>query len=228
MTAQPSRLEFVPQLGCAAPAVLLAVSGTPAETAERMQGRRPMDRDDELLALIAGGNESAFRELVERHVDRAYALALRILRNGADAEDVVQDTLLKIWSHRGTWQTGRAKFSTWLYRVVTNRCLDMRRRPKTEGMEEAPEMVDAQPDALTTLQRHETSDLLAQEMERLPDQQRVALILSYYDDLSNAQIAEVMDTTVQAVESLLKRGRQHLRRQLHGARADICRMFTDD
>ena len=228
MTAQPSRLEFMPQLGCAAPAVLLAVSGTPAETAERMQGRRPMDRDDELLALIAGGNESAFRELVERHVDRAYALALRILRNGADAEDVVQDTLLKIWSHRGTWQTGRAKFSTWLYRVVTNRCLDMRRRPKTEGMEEAPEMVDAQPDALTTLQRHETSDLLAQEMERLPDQQRVALILSYYDDLSNAQIAEVMDTTVQAVESLLKRGRQHLRRQLHGARADICRMFTDD
>ncbi len=228
MNAQPSRLEFVQKSGCAAPAVLLAVGGAATETAERMQGRRPMDRDDELLDLIAGGNEGAFRELVERHVDRAYALALRILRNGADAEDVVQDTLLKIWSHRGTWQAGRAKFSTWLYRVVTNRCLDMRRRPKTEGMEEAPEMVDAQPDALTTLQRHETSDLLAQEMERLPDQQRVALILSYYDDLSNAQIAEVMDTTVQAVESLLKRGRQHLRRQLDGARADICRTFTAD
>lgn len=228
MNAQPSRLEFVPQTVCASPALRLTVGGPLPETADRMQGRRPMDRDDELLELIAGGKECAFRELVERHVDRAYALALRILRNGADAEDVVQDTLLKIWSHRGTWQSGRAKFTTWLYRVVTNRCLDMRRRPKAEGMDEAPEVVDAQPDALTTLQRHETSDLLVQEMERLPDQQRVALILSYYDDLSNAQIAEVMETTVQAVESLLKRGRQHLRRQLEGARADICRMFTAD
>jgi RNA polymerase sigma-70 factor (ECF subfamily) len=226
MNAQASHLEFVPQSVCASPALLLARSTSVAVGVERTEGRRPMDRDDELLELITGGDEGAFRELVERHVDRAYALALRILRNGADAEDVVQDTLLKIWSHRGSWQSGRAKFSTWLYRVVTNRCLDMRRRPKTEGMDEAPEMVDAQPDALTTLQRHEASDLLAREMERLPDQQRVALILSYYDDLSNAQIAEVMDTTVQAVESLLKRGRQHLRRQLDGARADICRTFT--
>jgi RNA polymerase sigma-70 factor (ECF subfamily) len=226
MNAQASHLEFVPQSVCASPALLLARSTSVAVGVERTEGRRPMDRDDELLELITGGDEGAFRELVERHVDRAYALALRILRNGADAEDVVQDTLLKIWSHRGSWQSGRAKFSTWLYRVVTNRCLDMCRRPKTEGMDEAPEMVDAQPDALTTLQRHEASDLLAREMERLPDQQRVALILSYYDDLSNAQIAEVMDTTVQAVESLLKRGRQHLRRQLDGARADICRTFT--
>ncbi|HEV2555699.1 MAG TPA: RNA polymerase sigma factor [Bosea sp. (in: a-proteobacteria)] len=226
MNAQASHLEFVPQSVCPSPALLLARSTSVAVGVERTEGRRPMDRDDELLELITGGDEGAFRELVERHVDRAYALALRILRNGADAEDVVQDTLLKIWSHRGSWQSGRAKFSTWLYRVVTNRCLDMRRRPKTEGMDEAPEMVDAQPDALTTLQRHEASDLLAREMERLPDQQRVALILSYYDDLSNAQIAEVMDTTVQAVESLLKRGRQHLRRQLDGARADICRTFT--
>lgn len=228
MNAQASRLDFVPQTVCASPAMLLAAGGPLPETAERMQGRRPMDRDDELLELITQGDEGAFRELVERHVDRAYALALRILRNGADAEDVVQDTLLKIWSHRGTWQSGRAKFSTWLYRVVTNRCLDLRRRPKTEDMDAAPEVVDARPDALTTLQRHEASDLLAREMERLPDQQRVALILSYYDDLSNAQIAEVMDTTVQAVESLLKRGRQHLRRQLDGAQADICRSFTVD
>lgn len=226
MSSQASRLDFVPDTMGAPIALLLGHEAALPPALERLEGRRPMDRDDELLELITQGDEAAFRELVERHVDRAYALALRILRNGADAEDVVQDTLLKIWSHRGSWQSGRAKFSTWLYRVVTNRCLDMRRRPKTEGMDEAPEIVDAQPDALTTLQRHEASDLLAREMERLPDQQRVALILSYYDDLSNAQIAEVMDTTIQAVESLLKRGRQHLRRQLDGPRAEICRSFT--
>lgn len=228
MSAQASHLDFLPQTVCAPLALLLDQNAPVPRALERLESRRPMDRDDELLERIARGEEGAFRELVERHVDRAYALALRILRNGADAEDVVQDTLLKIWSQRGSWQSGRAKFSTWLYRVVTNRCLDMRRRPKTEGMDNAPETVDAQPDALVTLQRHEASDLLAREMERLPDQQRVALILSYYDDLSNSQIAEVMDTTVQAVESLLKRGRQHLRRQLDGAQADICRSFTVD
>lgn len=190
--------------------------------------RRPLDRDDELLRLIALSDETAFRQLVERHVDRAYALALRILRNAADAEDVVQDTLLKIWTHRGSWETGRAKFTTWLYRVVTNRCLDMRRRPQTEGMENLPEIIDEQPDALTALHRHEVNDLLTREMGRLPDQQRVALILSYYDDFSNAQIAEIMETTVSAVEALLKRGRQHLRKHLRRSERDIRQSFTDD
>jgi len=228
MSGQASHLNFVPQMVSAPLALLLDQSAAMPQALERLESRRPMDRDDELLELITLGDDAAFRELVERHVDRAYALALRILRNGADAEDVVQDTLLKIWSQRGTWQSGRAKFSTWLYRVVTNRCLDLRRRPKTEDMDNAPEVVDAQPDALVTLQRHEVSDLLAREMERLPDQQRVALILSYYDDLTNSQIAEVMDTTVQAVESLLKRGRQHLRQQLNSTERDICRSFTVD
>lgn len=228
MCSQASHRDFVPKTVCPLPAALLGQDAAMPRALARLESRRPMDRDDELLELITQGDEGAFRELVGRHVDRAYALALRILRNGADAEDVVQDTLLKIWSQRGTWQSGRAKFSTWLYRVVTNRCLDLRRRPKTEDMDNAPEVVDANPDALSTLQRHEVSDLLAREMERLPDQQRVALILSYYDDLSNAQIAEVMDTTIQAVESLLKRGRQHLRKQLHSAERDICRSFTGD
>lgn len=194
----------------------------------RVASMRPMDRDDELLALISNGNQAAFRELVERHADRAYALAFRILREAADAEDVVQDTLLKIWSHRGSWNAGRARFSTWLYRVVTNRCLDMLRRPRNEEMEAAPEIADTTPSAAATLERQEVSDLLSREIQRLPDQQRIALILSYYDDLPNAQIAEIMDTTVQAVESLLKRGRQHLRQQLKRAEADIRQTFTDD
>jgi RNA polymerase sigma-70 factor (ECF subfamily) len=103
---------------------------------------RPLDEDDQLLRLIAQHDEPAFRKLVERHIDRAFGLALRILRNAADAEDVVQDSMLKVWTHRGTWQEGKARFSTWLYRVVTNRCLDLRRRPRTEDMESAPELVN--------------------------------------------------------------------------------------
>ncbi len=184
--------------------------------------------DDALLARIANNDQNAFRVLVERHIDRAYGLALRILSNRADAEDIVQDTLLKIWLHRGRWESGRAKFSTWLYRVVTNRCIDVRRQPRSEDIEQAPEVADDRPLAITEIQKHEVNTMLDAAMGRLPDQQRVALILSYHENMSNGDIAEVMQTTVIAVESLLKRGRQRLRELLRRSEKDIRGSFTDD
>ncbi|MGV8831125.1 MAG: RNA polymerase sigma factor [Devosia sp.] len=189
---------------------------------------RPLDEDDMLLARIASGDEAAFRALVERHIDRAYGLALRILRNPTDAEDVAQDVILKVWTQRGNWQTGRARFSTWLYRVVTNRCLDLHRRPRTEDIDQVPESADSRPDAVDHIHRSEVTSLLDAAMGQLPEQQRIALILSYTDDLRNAEIAEIMETTVMAVESLLKRGRQQLRHFLRNAEGDIRDSFTSD
>jgi RNA polymerase sigma-70 factor (ECF subfamily) len=186
-----------------------------------------VDEDRELLDRLADGDETAFRVLVERHIDRAYAIALRIAGNAADAEDVVQDTMLKVWTHRGRWQHGRAKFSTWLYRVVSNRCIDLRRKPRNENVDAVPEVADPQPDASSIVERNEVSNLLEIAMQRLPEQQRVAVILSYHEDMSNGEIAEVMDTTVAAVESLLKRGRQQLRELLRKHERDIRNAFTD-
>ncbi|MBR0961989.1 RNA polymerase sigma factor [Bradyrhizobium japonicum] len=185
------------------------------------------DEDSELLDKLATGDEVAFRMLVERHIDRAYAIALRIVGNAADAEDVVQDSMLKIWSHRGRWQHGRAKFSTWLYRVISNRCIDLRRKPRTENVEAVPEVADSQPGAVELIERNELNDMLELAMQRLPDQQRVAVILSYHENMSNGEIAQVMDTTVAAVESLLKRGRQQLRQLLRKHERDIRTAFTD-
>src|SRR5215470_2640587 len=185
------------------------------------------DGDGELLDRIGDGDEAAFQLLVQRHIDRAYAIALRIVGNAADAEDVVQDTMLKVWSHRGRWQHGRAKFSTWLYRVISNRCIDLRRKPRNEDVDAVPEMADPQPDASSLIERNEVRDLLEVAMQRLPEQQRLAVILSYHENMSNGEIAEVMDTTVAAVESLLKRGRQQLRELLRRHERDICRAFTD-
>lgn len=206
-----------------------------ADVAERasvdspvLTGNPAMNSDDELLARIAVADEAAFRCLVERHLDRAYGLALRILGNGADAEDVVQDTLLKVWTHRGRWESGRAKFSTWLYRVVMNRCIDLRRQPRGEDVESIAEPIDSQPDAVTAMHRHEVNDMLETAMAKVPDQQRLALILSYHQELSNSEIAEVMDTTVPAVESLLKRGRQRLRELLRRSESDIRQSFASD
>lgn len=193
--------------------------------------RRPPDgeiSDDDLLRCVAEDDEAAFRELVGRHIDRAYGLALRILRNAADADDVVQDTFLKVWIHRHRWECGRAKFSTWIYRVVSNRCIDLRRQPRSENVDGVPEPADQRPDAVTAMQRHEVNDMLETAMTRLPDQQRVAVILSYHDNMTNQEIAEVMDTTVSAVESLLKRGRQQLRKMLRRWERDIRQSFADD
>lgn len=185
------------------------------------------DEDSELLDKLATGDEVAFRMLVERHIDRAYAIALRIVGNAADAEDVVQDTMLKIWSHRGRWQHGRAKFSTWLYRVISNRCIDLRRKPRNENVETVPEVADDQPGAVELIERNELNGMLELAMQRLPEQQRIAVILSYHENMSNGEIAQVMDTTVAAVESLLKRGRQQLRQLLRKHERDIRTAFTD-
>ena len=199
-----------------------------AKDAPPLVRARMRDEDDELLARIGRHDQAAFRRLVEKHIDRCYALALRILNNAADAEDVVQDVMLKVWSHRGTWQEGNARFSTWLYRVVTNRCLDLRRKPVTEDMEKAPELADGRPDAVSTIQEGEVASMLDRAMSKLPQNQRIAIILSYTDDLSNPEIAEIMETTVTAVESLLKRGRQQLRQLLRNSERAIRDSFTKD
>lgn len=185
------------------------------------------DIDEELLDRLAANDEVAFRLLVERHIDRAFGIALRLLGSRADAEDVVQDTMLKVWTHRGQWERGRAKFSTWLYRVVTNRCIDLHRRPRTDNVDAVPEPIDVKPDAFSTMQRDEVTKLLESAMQRLPEQQRVAVILSYHESMSNGEIAEVMSTTVAAVESLLKRGRQQLREILRRHEPDILHSLSD-
>ena len=187
---------------------------------------RPRDEDDLLLQAIADDDRGAFARLVSRHADRGYALALRILKNPSDADDVVQDSFMKLWMHRKRMEIGRAKFSTWLYRVITNRCIDLTRMPRMNDLDEAPEPADDRADVITTMHRASMASLLEAALARLPDQQRVAVILSYHEAMSNAEIAEVMDTTVMAVESLLKRGRQQLRKVLAHSEADIRQSFT--
>ncbi|HEY4985289.1 MAG TPA: sigma-70 family RNA polymerase sigma factor, partial [Bradyrhizobium sp.] len=130
--------------------------------------RTPLPDDDEgLINRLAANDEAAFRKLVERHIDRAFAIALRILRSRADAEDVVQDSMLKVWTHRGQWQHGRAKFSTWLYRVVTNRCIDLHRQPRTDNVDAVPEPIDTRPDVVSAMHRDEVTQMLESAMQRL-------------------------------------------------------------
>ena len=183
--------------------------------------------DEALLELMRADDVEAYRALVERHMNRAFGVAMRVLKNPTDAEDVAQDAFVKAWTNRHRWEAGRAKFSTWLYRVVVNRCIDLRRLPSEEWIDDVPEPADDAEDSVSLIHRRQVYGRLEDALGRLPTQQRVAVVLSYYEDLSNAEIAEVMNTSVSAVESLLKRGRKGLREILRHSEADVKIVFGD-
>ncbi|WP_244327779.1 sigma-70 family RNA polymerase sigma factor [Roseibium sp. RKSG952] len=179
------------------------------------------------MMRIAGGDERAFGVIVNRHARKAHAIAFRILNNSADAEDVVQDILTRIWTRRGQWQPGRSKFTTWLYRVVMNGCIDFLRKPKFNTMDKLPDVEDVCPDQMQQMARQQAAEMLNRAVEQLPEQQRVAVLLSYNETLTNPEIALVMETTVMAVESLLKRGRQRLREILARQNETVSPLLND-
>ena len=186
------------------------------------------DSDEALMAQIRAGSQTAYRRLVNRHLKRTYALARRLTGNEAEAEDVVQDAFLQVWQRRTQWSdVGGARFTTWLYRVVVNRCIDHKRRPVGQDLETVAEPSDSAPDAVSTSHRRQVAARLSDAQNKLTPQQRAAVTLFYYENLSNADIAAVMQISVGAVESLLKRARQQLRLLLR-ASAQAARDSFDD
>ena len=171
------------------------------------------DSDEALMARIARGDEPAYRTLTRRHLPAMLGLARRILGNAADAEDVAQEAMLRVWTHAPRWQP-LAAFRTWLTRVVVNLCLDRKRRAPWVDLEAAGELVDPTPHAGEAVEHDERERLLAAAIAELPARQRTAIVLTYGDGMSNAQVAEILDTSVSAVETLLIRGKQNLRRAL--------------
>ena len=172
--------------------------------------------DDGLLALVAEGDRRAFAQLMDRHIDRAHGLAKRVLGNRSDAEDVVQDAFMKVWQKAGQWEPGRAQFSTWLYRVVVNRCLDLKRKPVNAALDNVAEQSDDRPDAYEDIEARERQATIAKAVADLPERQRTAIALSYTAGMSNAQAAETMEISVKAFESLLVRAKRELRGRLSG------------
>jgi RNA polymerase sigma-70 factor (ECF subfamily) len=181
--------------------------------------------DDALMARAGRGDKSAFAVLVRRHLARATAIAQRILGNRSDAEEVVQEAFLRCWQKAPDWQPAespgsaakageRAQFATWLYRVLTNLCLDRRRRPQPVELEVAGEIADTRDDGFAQTERGEVGKRVAEAMARLPDRQRAALALCYYEDLGNIEAAAALDISIGALESLLVRGRRALRDSL--------------
>jgi len=169
--------------------------------------------DQELMARIARGDGEAFRQLSRRHARSALALARRISGNDATAEELVQEAFLRVWVHAPRWRPDAA-FRTWLYRIVVNLCLNERRRQPSLPLAEAGDPPDPSTGPDVEIAAQERDRLVAAAIDALPARQRAAVVLSYHDGLSNAEAAEVLDTSVAAVETLLVRAKRTLRTAL--------------
>ncbi|WP_422362844.1 RNA polymerase sigma factor [Pyruvatibacter mobilis] len=180
--------------------------------------------DAAFAARIACGEQAAMREAVEEFLPQVFATAKRMLRNEADAEEVAQETFLRIWNSVGTWTPKGARLRTWVVRIAINLCYDRMRRKsygKSDPLEAAPEMADDAPDAVARLAARDQSSLLEQAMNGLPERQRLALQLVHFDEMSNGEAAETMDVSVDALESLLARGRRGLKAALMGHKDEL-------
>jgi RNA polymerase sigma-70 factor (ECF subfamily) len=178
--------------------------------------------DASLMVAFQGGDESAFETLVDRHRERVFRLACRYLRDENAADDLAQETFLRVYRSKHTWRP-EAKFSTWLYRVTANACLnELRARRARRGVEATapggaggdalpegpdPKAVDPGASAL----KGELAMVVREAVDRLPEDQRTAVLLSKYEGLSYRDLAEAMDRSVPAVKSLLVRARENLR-----------------
>ena len=173
-------------------------------------------QDLRLMAAVAGGDEDALRRLMERHLGRVVGLAQRILGTPDGADDVAQEVFTRVWRNAHAFDSSgqRARFTTWLYKITFNLCLDRRRRHRGEWVAIDHELPDAAPGPGQQEERRQTRLLLAQGMARLSERHRAALVLHYIDELTAREAAAVMGLGEKAFESLVLRARRSLREYL--------------
>lgn len=169
------------------------------------------DPDVELLAGVGKHEPAAIRALVARKLPRLLALANRLLGDRMEAEDVAQEVFVRIWENAAHWREGEARFDTWLHRVAINLCYDRLRKHRPTPVGEVPDEPDPNPSPDMALELRVRDARVKAALNQLPSRQREALVLSYYQELPNADAAALMGVTVDALESLLSRARRTMR-----------------
>ena len=177
--------------------------------------------DDALLAQYSQGDAAAARALTARLTPRVFGHAVRVLGDRAEAEDVAQDAMMRLWKVAPDWRMGEAKVSTWLYRVTANLCTDRLRRKRGVGLDEVDEPLDPSPSVSDQLQTRERMNALQAWLQTLPERQRQAVILRHIEGLANPEIAEILEISTEAVESLTARGKRALAQALAPARENL-------
>ncbi|WP_421782328.1 RNA polymerase sigma factor [Kiloniella litopenaei] len=182
--------------------------------------------DAKLMARVAQGDANACRLLVQRHLNPLVGLAMRMTGNKSEAEDIAQEAFVRLWKQSHQWQP-KAKISTWLYRVTHNLAIDTIRRKKRQKLSESDQLEISK--SITATQKNQDQTLHQQDITRqvetamshLPERQRTAITLVHHRDMTNKEAATVMDISVDALESLLARGRRGLKEILADSRTDL-------
>jgi RNA polymerase sigma-70 factor (ECF subfamily) len=172
------------------------------------------ETDDDLVARVARADHEACRQLVDRHLRRIVAFSARVLGSPDEAEDVAQEVFTRVWTHAGSWEPGRALFTTWLFRVALNLCRDRLARRREGPLDDAGEPPDPRPTPAEQLEDAQVRRVVTREVDALPERQRTALALCHYQGLRNIEAAAIMELSVEALESLLARARRTLRERL--------------
>lgn len=173
------------------------------------------------MHMFAAGDRTAAQSLTARLAPRCYAQAYRMLGQGADAEDVMQEAMMRLWKMAPDWRTGEAKVTTWLYRVTANLCFDRLRRKQGASLDDVGDPVDPSPSVTDGMQSRARKDALQAALMCLPDRQRQAVVLRHIEDLANPEIAQILDVSIEAVESLIARGKRGLHSALAGQKAAL-------
>lgn len=181
--------------------------------------------DEALMVLYANGDRHAALALTQRVTPRVLAYSARLLGGDrAEAEDVAQETMLRLWHVAPQWRQGETKVTTWAYRVATNLCIDRQRsrgRKRQMALDDAPEVADGAVGAEERLQDAGRMAALEAALADLPDRQRQAVVLRHLEGMTNPEIAAIMEIGVEAVESLTARGKRALAAILSGRKADL-------
>lgn len=178
--------------------------------------------DDALMQEIGLGNEIAGTVFIHRHLSYVLKICRAKLTNVAEAEEAAQDVFASVWKNAGHWQAGQAKVTTWLYRVTSNRCIDIlrRRRPMTP-IDDAPPLIDEAVDIERHQQAVDQNRLIQRALGQLSKDQQHAIELVYYRDMRQSDAAEMMGITLVALESILRRARQKLHAELATLRGQL-------
>lgn len=169
------------------------------------------DPDSDILPELMAQDQRAFAVLVDRHIKKLSAQAAQMLGDVHMAEDVTQSVFLKTWEILPNWQSGNAKLITWMRRVSTNKCLDILRKKKPIYTDQVPDHPSSDNSPETNLTQSERNSWIRNSMDLLPERQKAALTLFYFQELSQKSCAEIMELTVPAFESLLRRARTNLK-----------------
>ncbi len=178
--------------------------------------------DAALLVAFANGDGQAATDLAARLLPRVLAQATRMLSDHAEAEDVAQEAMMRLWKIAPDWRQGEAQVSTWMYRVVANLCTDrLRKRRGAMSLDQVAEPVDGTPSVTARMQTDLRMRALSDALAQLPDRQAQAVALRHLEGLSNPEIAQIMDISVRSVESLTARGKRALADIMAGRKAEL-------